>query len=198
MNKEKERDNPKEKPIREFDRPVLYSDEYYYCLLNQQRKILLYSEINEDSAYVVNFKIEGMNIDNDQKPIIIEICSGGGDVSSGYSIINAIQHSQAPIVTVISGEACSMAALIFLVGDHRIMYNNSYIMFHPLSEGQIDYLNFIKDRTKFLITLEKNMVSLCQKYTKFGEEEYMRMNAGELWLTAEQAKRKGVCDKVIK
>ena len=187
----------KEEKIHDIEKPVQYSDEYYYCLLNKSRKILLYSEIDENSAYVVNYKVEAMNIDNDKEPITIEICSMGGDVSSGYAIINTIQHSQAPVITVVNGEACSMAALIFLVGKERLMYNNSYIMFHPLSEGQVDYLNFIKDRTRFLITLEKNMEYICRKHTRFDETDYYRMNAGELWLTAKQAQRKGVCDKII-
>ncbi len=179
------------------EKPVLYSDEYYYCLLNKSRKLLLYAEIDEHSAYVTNYKINAMNLDDDKTEIVLEICSMGGDVSSGYSIINTIQHSKAPVITIINGEACSMAALIFIVGKKRLMYNNSYIMFHPLSEGQVDYLNFIKDRTRFLIQVEKNMETICKKHTRFEQTDYHRMNAGELWLTAKQAKNKGVCDKIL-
>jgi ATP-dependent Clp protease protease subunit len=191
--------NQKTEKFYDSEKPVLCSDEYYYTLVNnKERRILLYDEINENSSYIVNLKLRGMALDNPKQPIILEICSSGGNVSSGYSIINTIKNIASPVITIVNGEACSMSALIFIVGDKRLMYESSYIMFHPLSEGQVDYLNFIKDRTRFLITLEKNMSLICQQYTKFNKEEYMRMQAGELWLTAKQAKSKGVCDKVIK
>jgi len=175
-----------------------YGEDYYFRILNKNRYILLYDEIGSVSADIIVTKIKAMNILDSKKEITIEINSSGGDVSAGFSIINAIEQSNAPIITIVSGQACSMAALIFIVGNHRKMYYNSYSMFHPLSEGQMDYLQYIKDRTRFLIELEKSMDKLCKKYTKFSSLDMHKMNAGELWISAEQAIKKGVCDEIIK
>jgi len=174
-----------------------YSEEYYYKILNKSRYILLYDVISNTSADMIVSKIKAMNILDSKKEITIEINSPGGDVSAGFSIINSMEQSKAPITTIISGEGCSMSALIFIVGKKRKMYANSFAMFHPLSEGQADYLNYIKDRTRFLIELEKNINKLCKKYTKFNNLDIHKISAGELWLSASQAKIKGVCDEII-
>jgi ATP-dependent Clp protease, protease subunit len=169
----------------------------YELKLNKNRQIFLYTEIDEDSAKAVVTRIKALNMEDNKKPIILELCTPGGSVDSGLAIINAIESSQAPVHTIISGSAASMGAVIFIAGKKRYMYANSSIMFHPMSEGQADYLQFIKDRTKYLIALEKDMENHCKKYTKMDELDYAKMSGGELWLTAKQAKRKGVCDKIL-
>lgn len=174
-----------------------YSEDYYFRILNKNRHILLYSDIDPCSAETVVAKIKSMNHLNSTQTITLEINSPGGDVSAGISIINTIEQSKAPIITIINGEACSMAALIAIVGKKRYMYSNSFIMFHPISEGQSDYLQFIKDRTNFLIGLEKNMEKLCTKYTKLNTADIAKMNSGELWLNAENALAKGVINEII-
>ena len=175
-----------------------YGEDYYFKILNKNRIILLYEEINNTSADVIVTKIKSMNILNSKKPITIEINSPGGDISCGFSIINAIEQSKAPIHTIISGEACSMAALIFIVGQKRSMYYNSHAMFHPLSSGQSDYLQYIKDRARFLTELEKHLDRICKKHTKFTTIDMQKMSAGELWISAKNAIQKGICDNIIK
>jgi ATP-dependent Clp protease protease subunit len=175
-----------------------YNEEYYYKILNKNRYILLYNEICNESAEILCTKIKAMNYLDNKTPITLEINSIGGEVSSGFSIINAIEHSDAPIHITVSGEAASMAALIFITGKVRRIYNNCHVMFHPLTGGQTDYLQFVKDQTKFLVQLEKSMDKLCKKYTKFSSMDLHKMNAGELWLNAEEALKKGVCDEIIK
>ena len=174
-----------------------YNEEYYYRILNQNRYILLYSDIEPCSADMTVSKIKAMNFLDSKKPITIEINSGGGEAHSGITIMNAMEQSKAPITTIISGEACSMAAFISIVAQHRKIYANSYWMMHPLAEGQMDYLSYIKDRTAFLIQLERIMQSYLKKYTKLSSADIRHTMSGELWLNAEKAKAKGVVDEII-
>jgi len=175
-----------------------YNEEYYYKILNKNRTILLFDEINTTSADMLISKIKSMNFLDEKKEIIIEMNSPGGDVSCGFSIINAIEQSKAPIHTIISGQACSMAAMISITGRKRSMYYNSYWMNHPLSEGQSDYLNFIKDRTTFLIHLDKVTEQLLTRYTKLKKKDLVKISTGELWLSADKCLEKGIVDKIIK
>lgn len=92
-----------------------YGEEYYFRILNKERYILLYDIINNCSADIIVSKIKAMNILDLKKDIILEINSPGGDVSCGFSIINAMEQSKAPIHTIISGQCCSMAAMISIV-----------------------------------------------------------------------------------
>jgi ATP-dependent Clp protease protease subunit len=189
-----------EEPIEESlgDKKNRFNEEYYFKMLNKNRIILLYDEIGNISADVVCSKIKVMNILDTKKEITIEINSPGGDISYGFSIINAMEQSKAPIHTIISGQCCSMAAMISIVGKKRSIYYNSYWMNHPLSEGQADYLSFIKDRTTFLIHLDKMTENLLKKYTKLNRKDLIKIATGELWLSAEECLRKGIVDKIIK
>src|SRR3989304_9725806 len=167
--------NDKEQDEKVGDKKDRFNEEFYYRILNKHRYILLYDEINNYSADIIVSKIKSMNLLDNKKPIILEINSSGGDVSCGFSIINAIEQSKAPIHTIISGQCCSMAAMISIVGKKRRIYYNSYWMNHPLSEGQADYLQFIKDRTKFLIHLDSMTEKLLKKYTKLNKQDLRKI-----------------------
>ena len=71
-------------------------------------------------------------------------------------------------------------------------------MNHPLSEGQADYLQFIKDRTKFLIHLDSMTENLLKKYTKLNKQDLKKISTGELWLSAEECLHKRIVDSIIK
>jgi ATP-dependent Clp protease protease subunit len=173
-----------------------YNDEFYYKILNKERYILLYDEINNLSSDMVVSKLRGMNVLS-HKPIYLEINSPGGSISDGMSIINAIEHVQSPIYTVVSGQASSMAALISICGDKRLIYANSYWMQHSTSDIVGDYINYIKDRTKFLCEFEHRTEKMLKNRTKLTANDIMKIRTGELWLNADQALAKGVVDEII-
>jgi ATP-dependent Clp protease protease subunit len=86
----------------------------------QNRNITL-AEITQQSANDVIRFIYEMN-EEDKKltlekrePIKIIINSEGGDVYSGFGIVEAIQLSKTPVHTICHGQAQSMALLIFPV-----------------------------------------------------------------------------------
>lgn len=174
-----------------------YTNEFYYKVLNKERYILLYDEINNVSSDMVVSKLRGMNILNNKKPIYLEINSPGGSVSDGMSIINTIEHIKSPVYTIISGQACSMAALISICGDKRMIYTNSYWMQHSTSDIVGDYIQYIKDRTKFLCEFENRTEKMLKNRTKLSNLDITKIRSGELWLNADQALAKGVVDEVI-
>lgn len=82
-----------------------------YKLLN------LIGDINEDmDNKVANFISEIIESDN-TSPIIVTINSNGGNVVSGFSIFNRLKSIPNQISTVIIGECCSIANIIYLVAD---------------------------------------------------------------------------------
>jgi len=173
-----------------------YGEEFYYKILNKHRYILLYDEINPCSADMVCSKLRAMDILN-RKPIYLEINSPGGHVADGMSIINTIEHIKSPVITIVSGQVCSMAALVSICGDKRLMYANSYWMQHSTSDIVGDYINYIKDRTKFLCEFEHRTEKMLKNRTKLSDNDITKIRTGELWLNADQALAKGVIDEII-
>ena len=173
-----------------------YGEEFYYKILNKERYILLYDEINNISSDVVCSKLRAMDILN-HKNISLEINSPGGSVPDGMSIVNTIEHIKSKVITIISGQACSMAALISICGDYRLIYANSYWMQHSTSDIVGDYVNYIKDRTKFLCEFEHRTEKMLKLKTKLSNTDIIKIRTGELWLSAKQALDKGVVDEII-
>jgi len=189
----RDRDKEDEQICKKEDR---YGEDYYFKILNKSRHILLYDEINNASSDVVCSKLRAMDILN-HKPIKLEINSGGGSVADGMSIINTIEHIASPVITIISGQVCSMAALISICGDRRLIYANSYWMQHSTSDIVGDYINYIKDRTKFLCEFEHRTEKMLKNRTKLTNGDIMKIRTGELWLSADQCLQKGTVDEII-
>jgi len=173
-----------------------YGEDFYFKILNKNRYILLYDEINSVSSDMVCSKLRAMDILNHNK-IYLEINSPGGSIANGMSIINTIEHIKSTVVTIISGEACSMAALISIAGDSRLIYSNSYWMQHSTSDIVGDYIQYIKDRTRFLCELEHRTEKMLKNRTKLSNMDITKIRSGELWLNADEALSKGVVDEII-
>jgi ATP-dependent Clp protease protease subunit len=174
-----------------------YGEEYYYRILNKKRYILLYDEINNCSADMVCSKLRAMNFLNPKLPITLEINSPGGMVSYGLAIIDTIHDIKAPVYTIVSGEACSMAAMISIVGAKRYITRNAVWMEHSTSDLVGDYLTHIKDRTNFLIKLEGRMNAILKNKTKLTAKQMNQIKNGELWLFSDEALKYGVVDKIL-
>jgi ATP-dependent Clp protease protease subunit len=193
MNKIKGEENP---DITEIKKDEKYGEEFYYKILNKNRYILLYDEIGNISADVIVSKLRAMDLLN-RKPITIEINSPGGSVPDGMSIINAIESIKSPVITIITGQVCSMAALISIAADKRLIYSNSYWMQHSTSDIVGDYIQYIKDRTTFLCEFEHRTEKMLKLKTKLNSNDLLKIRTGELWLSAEQCLTKGVVDEII-
>ena len=174
-----------------------WSEEFYYRILNHQRYILLYDEISNISADVICSKLKAMNYLSKTEPISLEINSPGGWVTYGFSIIDTILAIEAPVHTVISGEACSMAAMISIVGKKRYITPNGFWMQHSTQDLLSGNVNNIKDQAGFVIKLEKHMNEIMKKYTKLNQRQLTQIRNGQLWLFAEDALKYGIVDKIL-
>ena len=174
-----------------------FSEEFYYKILNKNRYILLYDEINNLSGDMICSKLRAMDYLDSKKPITLEINSPGGMVAYGLSIIDTISNIKAPVNTIISGQACSMAAMISIVGAKRYITKNSVWMQHSSSDMLGGYVQHIKDATAFLIKMEARMDSIIKQRTKLNSRQMTQIRNGELWLFAEQAIEYGIADKIL-
>lgn len=66
----------------------------------------------------------------DVSQINVHINSYGGEVAEGLAIYNALRRHGAKIRTTCDGFACSIASVIFMAGDERVMSDASLLMIH--------------------------------------------------------------------
>lgn len=100
----------------------------------------LIGEVNDDSVKELIAQIDQIN--SSVKPenlkntyITLNISSEGGDVYSGFALIDSIKNSQVMVHTHIASVAMSMAAAIFMAGTIRTCSKWAQMMIHHFSVG---------------------------------------------------------------
>lgn len=91
--------------------------------------------------------------DVEQKPIVIDMCSVGGDVNAGNTIAHVLSSHGAPVTFFCGVYNYSMAAMLIQFSDFvRLCYPSSRFMFHHTSysyEGTVDEIVEIKRWAEF-------------------------------------------------
>lgn len=118
--------------------------------------------------------------------IFIHLNTPGGRLDTGVQIINAMQNSEAKIVTVLEAEAFSLGTLIFLAGDELVVNDHCMIMFHNFKGGVSgkghEQLAQLDATIKWFTAIAREI------YIPFlTEEEFDRIIKGEdLWMHSQE------------
>lgn len=128
--------------------------------------------------------------------IYIHLNTHGGNLETGVQMINAMQNSQAQIVTVLESVAYSLGTLIFLAGDQMVVNDNCVMMFHNFRGGVIGKGN---ELTSQLEATVKWFSTLARKiYVPFlTPDEFDRLLRGEdFWMQSQDIRKR--LDKMVK
>lgn len=130
------------------------------------------------SAYNLSAQLAQLDVDE----INVNINSYGGEVAEGLAIYNALKRHKAKINTRCDGFACSIASVIFMAGDKRVMNDASLLMIHnawTYASGdanelrkQADDLDLITDQSK-KIYLSKVSISEDELAQLMDEETFI-------------------------
>ena len=165
-------------------------------LLLESRHVFLYEVIDAVSSKRVCKELVALDKIS-KEPIVLVINSPGGNITDGFAIMDTMRAIKAPVVTVITGVAASMAGIISVTGSPRIISSNSYWMGHEMQCGGYDYYDKFMARTKFFEELWKRLIEHLKKFTKLTLDDLEKLRRGELWLSATEAKKKGIADHVM-
>lgn len=116
------------------------------------------------------------------KEITVHINSNGGDVREGFAIHDYLTATGKNIKTIIEGKCYSIATVIFLAGNERLMQENAELMIHNpwgMAEGDADeiekYSEWIRENedrlAKFYV--EKTNLELDEAKNLMKETTFM-------------------------
>ena len=165
-------------------------------ILLQKRQLFLFGIIDEKMANNIVKRMIALDRIS-HNPIVLYINSPGGKVSAGFSIIDIMLGIKSPVITFITGSACSMAGIISIAGTQRLISKHSIWMAHDMQAGIIDYATKIEDRAEFYKKEQKKLFDFIIEHTKLSEKEIRRAIIGELWLTPKECKEKGIADFIV-
>lgn len=173
----------------------------YYALEKQEKEavINIYGDItswpyleSDVSSYTLSKELESLDVD----VIHVHLNSYGGEVGEGLAIFNKLKQHKAKVITYCDGLVCSIASVIYMAGDERIMSNASLLMIHnPWTSASGNANDFRKQADDLEIIGSASIAAYMDKVT-ISEEELKQLLDDETWLSASNALEKGFATSV--
>ena len=147
------------------------------------------------SSYTLSKELN--ELDTKIETINVHINSYGGEVAEGLAIYNMLRNHNAKVVTYCDGFACSIASVIFMAGDERIMNNASLLMIHNAwmyTAGNADQLR--KDADD-LEKITQASIEAYKSHVSITEDELKELLDNETWLLPSDALEKGFATSIV-
>lgn len=135
------------------------------------------------SAYSLSKELKDITTSH----IAVHINSRGGDVGEGLAIYNALKNHNAEITTYCDGFVCSIASVIFMAGDKRVMCPASMLMIHNpwmFAQGNATQLRKAADD---LDTICSAVIKAYKSHVTLDEEALKAKLDEETWITPDEA-----------
>ena len=167
------------------------------------RKLFLNEEINMATIEPVCKHILRYNADDkgkpveERQPIILYLSSNGGEIYSGYQLIDVIMASKTPVYTVNLGFQLSMGFMIGLAGHKRFATPNAKYLIHDGSSVCWNSTSKVRDEMEFHNKNEERMRQFVLDRTKITPDMYDSKLRVEWYMFADEAKEVGVTDCII-
>ena len=174
----------------------------YYSMeqTENEANINIYGDISSygwgESAPTAKSLVETLEGLADVSQINVYINSYGGEVAEGLAIYNALKRHKAKVVTYCDGFACSIASVIFMAGDERIMNESSLLMIHNAwswGEGNADQL---RKQADDLDKITQASVAAYKSRSTLSEEEIKDLMDKETWILPDEALEYGFATSI--
>lgn len=174
----------------------------YYSLVQNgtEADIYIYGDItswdwfeSDVSSYTLSKTLESLDADT----INVYINSYGGEVAEGLAIYNALKRHKAKIKTFADGFACSIASVIFMAGDERIMSSASLLMIHNAWTYTAGNAAELRKQADDLDVITQASINAYMAAVNIPEEEVKQLLDSESWLSPQLALEKGFATSVI-
>lgn len=143
-------------------------------------------------------------LDHTTGEVTILLSSGGGSVSEGLDIVDAIRAMKNYVRIIAYGEVGSMASVIFQAADtgRRFMMPNSYLMLHEGESGTVGKKKDRKEWNRLLNWHDKRCIDMYMTKIKEQKPKYtlkqLDAKLDKDWiLFPEEAIQWGLADKVL-
>lgn len=154
-----------------------------------------WEDVGEVSAVTLSQKLEALG---DVSTINVFINSYGGEVAEGLAIYNALKHHKAKVVTRCDGFACSIASVIFMAGDERIMNESSLLMVHNAWTHGSGNAEELRKMAEDLDKITQASIAAYKAHSNLTEEEIKALLDGETWILPEEALEYGFATSIDK
>jgi ATP-dependent Clp protease, protease subunit len=170
-----------------------------YSRLLKDRIIFLGEDVNPHTANLVTAQLLFLDNEDPKKDIYFYINSPGGSVYDALAIYDTMQFVKADVQTVGIGVQASAAAFLLSSGTKgkRIILPHATVMIHQPSSGTRGKVTDQEIDLRESLRVKKLLEQIMAKNTGQTIEKIHEDLERDKWLTADEAKKYGIVDKVI-
>ena len=171
-----------------------------YSRLLEDRIIFLGEDVNNHTANLVVAQLLYLAHEDSKKPIKLYINSPGGSVYDGLAIIDTMRYISCPVETIGIGLQASMGAMLLSAGEkgHRFCLENSRIMIHQPSSGTEGKITDQEIMLREGVFLKRRLAEIFSENTGKDIKQVEKDMDRDNWMSAEEAVKYGIIDKIIK
>lgn len=171
-----------------------------YSRLLKDRIIFLGTGIDDDIANVVIAQLLFLDAQESGVDITMYINSPGGVVSSALAIYDTMQYIKSDVRTICIGQAASAGAVLLASGakGKRMALPNSEVMIHQVLGGAQGQASDVRIHAEHILRTKKRLNEILAKHTGKSITQLEKDTDRDNFMTAQEAQRYGIVDKVIK
>lgn len=161
------------------------------------RIIFLNTEINDDTASIIQAQLLYLESVNENEPISLYINSPGGSVTAGLGIYDTMQLVKPKVNTICVGMAASMAAILLSAGDKRYILPHSRVMIHQPIGGAVGQASDILIEAKEIEKCRQELAEIIAKHSNQEVSKVLFDMDRDYWMNSKEAVKYGIVDKIL-
>jgi len=171
-----------------------------YSRLLKERIIFIGEPIDERVANSVMAQLLFLDSQDNKQEIKIYINTPGGSVTDGLAIYDTMQHIKSEVSTICVGLAASMGALLLAAGakGKRYALPNSQMLIHQVMGGAEGQAADIKIKAEQILKIKDKLNNIMAKHTGQALNKVEKDTDRDYYMSADEAVKYGLIDKVIK
>jgi len=157
-------------------------------------EVWVYDEIGYFGVTAADFVREFAEIDRDR--ISVHINSPGGEVFDGIAIYEAMRQHDAEVTVYIDSLAASIASVIAMGGDRRIIARNAQMMIHDGHTVVVGDAADLRAQADRLEAVSDNIADIYADRCGGTQKKWRSLMLAETWFSAREAVDAGLVDEV--
>lgn len=171
-----------------------------FSRLLKERIIFVTGPIEDNMANLIVAQLLFLEAEDPKKDIAMYINSPGGSVSAGLGIVDTMNHVKPDVATVCVGLAASMGSILLSQGakGKRSILPNAEVMIHQPWGGIQGQATDIEITARHILRTRDQLNRMLAKASGKPLAQVEKDTDRDFFLTAEEAKKYGLVDVILK
>ncbi|TAE18169.1 MAG: ATP-dependent Clp protease proteolytic subunit [Bacteroidetes bacterium] len=181
------------------ERQMRFAEVDVFSRLMMDRIIFMGLPIGDEFANIIIAQLLFLESADARKDILLYVNCPGGSVYAGLGIYDTMQYIRPDIVTICTGLAASMGAVLLCAGakGKRSALQHSRIMIHQPTGGVGGQTSDIEITAKQILALRHELYEIIARHTGKDYDKIVQDADRDFWMKSGEALEYGLIDEVL-